>query len=106
MKRKAGASAEGLREKIAKLARQLHKEQERLRELACGEADAGRLSGAQSQAGLAATESAVINALPAHVAVIDRDGVILSVNEGWQRFAGGSALDPLSSGPGQNYVEV
>jgi PAS domain S-box-containing protein len=106
MKRKAGASTKGLKEKNAALTRQLREAQERLRELADGEAHAGLPPGGQSRAGLAAMESAVLNALPAHVAVIDHEGVILSVNEGWQRFAAGSALDPLSSGPGQNYVEV
>ncbi len=76
-----------------------------MRELAGGEADARVPSGAQSQAGPAPAGS-VPGASPAHVAVIDREGVILSVTEGWQRFAAGSALDPLSSGPGQNYMEV
>ncbi len=82
------------------------KAQERLRELAGDEEDSEFLPGAQPQPGPVATESAVLNALPAHVAVIDREGVILSVNERWQRFAAGNALDPLFAGPGQNYVEL
>ncbi len=106
MKRKASASTKGLKEKNAALTRQLHEARQRLRELAGGEADSGLLPGAQSRLGLAAAESAVLNALPANVAVIDREGVILSVNERWERFAAGNALDPSSSGPGQNYVEV
>jgi PAS domain S-box-containing protein len=106
MKRKAGAQAEGLREKIATLTRQLHGAQERLRELAGAEADSGPLPGAQSKPGLAATESAVLNALPSNVVVIDREGVILAVNEGSQRFSASNALDPLTSGPGRNYLEI
>jgi PAS domain S-box-containing protein len=106
MKRKAGASTKGLKEKNAALTRQLHEAQERLRELAGGNAHAGLPPGGPSRAGLAATESAVLNALPANVAVIDREGVILSVNEGWRRSVAGNALDPLTYGPGRNYVEV
>jgi PAS domain S-box-containing protein len=106
MKRKARTPAERLEEKIATLTRQLHKAHEQWRELAGGEADAGLLPGGQTQPGPAPEESAVPNAFTSHVAVIDRDGVIVSVNEGWQRFAASSALDPLSSGPGQNYLEV
>jgi len=46
------------------------------------------------------------NALPAHVAVIDEQGMIISVNEAWRRFD--SAAPPHAPGPevGRNYVDI
>ncbi len=44
----------------------------------------------------AATHGAVLDALPAHVAMLDAQGVIVSVNRAWQEFAaanGGTASD-------------
>ena len=32
------------------------------------------------------TQAAILNVLPAHVALIDPDGAIVAVNESWQRF--------------------
>ena len=45
------------------------------------------------------------SAAPAHVALLDRDGVVLSVNRAWRRFGlanGGSA----TTGIGSNYLQV
>jgi PAS domain S-box-containing protein len=52
---------------------------------------------------------AVLNSVRSHVAVLDRDGTILEVNQTWQEFArqndipGGAAARP---GVGANYLEV
>jgi diguanylate cyclase (GGDEF)-like protein/PAS domain S-box-containing protein len=50
--------------------------------------------------------STILNALPAHVAVLDSHGMIISVNEAWRRFE--SAEVPHGPGPevGLNYVEI
>ena len=39
----------------------------------------------------AARQAAILNALPAHLALLDTDGVIVSVNQAWQTFAAPSA---------------
>ena len=49
----------------------------------------------------------ILNSLPAHIAVLDQDGVIVEVNEPWLEFAranGNPAVDKI--GVGANYVAV
>jgi two-component system, LuxR family, sensor kinase FixL len=49
----------------------------------------------------------VLNALPANVAILDPDGVILTVNEGWSRFSSSVGADaPVHADPGSNYLAV
>jgi PAS domain S-box-containing protein len=59
-----------------------------------------------AQREFAATQSSILNALPAHIALLDRAGVIVSVNESWRQFAGDNALQDTASAIGQNYLEV
>jgi two-component system CheB/CheR fusion protein len=48
---------------------------------------------------------AIIDAMPANLAVLDREGTILSVNHGWRAFADANGDRSLScTGPGKNYV--
>ena len=54
----------------------------------------------------AETQAAILNALPAHVALIDPDGVILAVNESWRCFATANVLQGPDFGVGQNYLDV
>ncbi|MEO6755684.1 MAG: PAS domain S-box protein [Chthoniobacteraceae bacterium] len=114
-----GDDSEG---EVAALVRRLHETQQRLQELAGGEVDAVMFPGGQSfllheaqeklrqgevaQRQLAATQMAILNALPAHIALIDHAGVIISVNEAWRRFAGANALQGVAFGVGQDYLEV
>jgi len=51
-------------------------------------------------------QAAILNALPAHVALIDADGLILAVNESWRRFGTANALQSPEFGVGQNYFAV
>jgi PAS domain-containing protein len=67
---------------------------------------AGPGSGGIARGGLDALPAAILNALPAHVALLDRDGVILTVNEAWRRFASENALPDTAAGVGQNYLAV
>ena len=60
--------------------------------------------GARRQA--AETQAAILNALPAHVALIDPDGVIVAVNESWRCLATANALQGPEIGLGQNYLDV
>ncbi len=54
-----------------------------------------------------ARQAAILNALPAQIALLDPDGTIVSVNDGWKLFA---AANSMRGGPGQvvgvNYLAV
>jgi len=109
-------------EEIAASVLRLHETQQRLQELAGGEVDAVLLPGGQSfllhaaqeklrqgeaiQRGMAEMQIAILNALPAHIALLDAQGVILSVNDAWRRFATANVLQGPEFGVGQNYLEV
>ncbi|MDX1953018.1 MAG: PAS domain S-box protein [Verrucomicrobiota bacterium] len=55
---------------------------------------------------LAAMQEAIFNALPAHIALLNSEGVICAVNEAWRRFATANFLQGPQFGLGQNYLEV
>ncbi len=52
------------------------------------------------------TQTSILNALPANIALIDSEGVIVAVNEGWCKFAGDNALQNSAAGLGQNYLKI
>lgn len=122
MKAKPASAKEETQNEIASLIRTLDKTQQRLRELTGGEVDAVLAPGGQSyllleaqeklrrsevaQRDLAALQSSVLNALPAHIALINHEGVIISVNDGWRRFAESGGLQSSDSGLGQNYLSI
>jgi diguanylate cyclase (GGDEF)-like protein/PAS domain S-box-containing protein len=54
----------------------------------------------------AAKQAAILNALPAHIALLDANGVIVVVNEGWRLFAADNAFHGLAHGVGMNYLTV
>ena len=84
-------------EEIAGLIATLHEAEARLESLTHGEIDTvsdgtGRVFVLQrAQEGVhrhaLRQQAAVLDALPAHVALLDADGVIVSVNETWRAFA-------------------
>ena len=47
-----------------------------------------------------------LDALSAHIAILDENGVIVTVNEAWRRFADQNGLAWPDYGVGQNYLEV
>jgi diguanylate cyclase (GGDEF)-like protein/PAS domain S-box-containing protein len=49
---------------------------------------------------------ALINSLPAHIALIDHEGVIVDVNEQWRRFAQDNAFQGEDLGVGANYLRI
>ena len=51
-------------------------------------------------------QATILNALPANIALLDADGIILSVNESWRAFATSNALNSQHFGVGRNYLEV
>ena len=99
---------------VAALIETLHDTGQRLEELTAGEVDTvadgeGRtfvLRSAQEQLRQveAARQAAILNALPAHIALLDNQGVILSVNEAWRRFSGAHVLQGPGYGIGVNYL--
>ncbi|MDO8786626.1 MAG: EAL domain-containing protein [Sulfuritalea sp.] len=103
-------------EEISALIETLHLTGQRLEELTAGEVDAvadrgGRtflLRHAQEQLrdSEAAKQAAILNALPAHIALLDSQGIIISVNEGWRQFAGTNGLLGPQYGIGVNYLEL
>ena len=52
------------------------------------------------------TQMAILNALPAHIALVDVTGCILAVNESWRRFAIANVLESSAFGVGDNYLVV
>ncbi|MCC7431576.1 response regulator [bacterium] len=55
---------------------------------------------------LAERQTGVLNALPAHIALLDKDGIIISVNEPWKTFAKNNKLSCESSCVGAKYLEI
>lgn len=49
---------------------------------------------------------AVLDALPAHIAVLDANGMILAVNRAWREFASSFAMTLPGYGVGTNYISV
>lgn len=56
--------------------------------------------------GAAQLHTAVLDALPASVALLDEHGVIVSVNESWRRFGSANGFDDADCGVGTNYLEI
>jgi len=89
---------------------------QRLEELTAGQVDTvadrdGRtflLRGTQGQLRQSenARQAAVLNALPAHIALLDPKGIIISVNDAWRRFASANAIHGSGDGIGLNYLEI
>ncbi len=48
----------------------------------------------------------VLNSLPANIAVLDKDGFIVAVNEAWERFGRENGATPERTGVGENYLAV
>lgn len=59
-----------------------------------------------AQRSLAETQIRILNALPAHVALLDGNGVIIVVNESWRSFASANVLQSPDFFVGQNYIGV
>ena len=105
-----------INEEITALIQTLHQTGQRLEELTAGEVDTvadsdGRaflLQNAQDKLRHfdAARQAAVLNALPANVALIDTHGVIISVNDAWRRFDATNAIQGVGAGIGSNYLQV
>ena len=107
------ANADG---EVSDLVKLLQANLQRLEELTGGEVDAvadshGRpflLREAQNQLrnSDAAKQAAILNALPAHIALLDDHGRIVSVNEAWRRLAGANVIQSHGYEVGRNYLDI
>ncbi|MEO7050808.1 MAG: PAS domain-containing protein [Rhodanobacter sp.] len=103
-------------DELALLIETLHKTGQRLEELTGGEVDAvtdsdGRtflLRHAQYELrqSEAAKQATILNALPAHIAMLDVHGIIVAVNESWCQFGDRNACQNDWHCVGMNYLEV
>lgn len=48
----------------------------------------------------------ILNSLTAHIAVVDREGRIIAVNEAWQRFGVENGVKDSAAGVGANYFAI
>jgi PAS domain S-box-containing protein len=69
-------------------------------------AQAELLESRESARMTAATQRAILDALPAHVALVDHDGVIVSVNEAWRQFGRTNGSTDPNFGIGCDYFSV
>ncbi|MGA2578101.1 MAG: EAL domain-containing protein [Bryobacteraceae bacterium] len=51
-------------------------------------------------------QAAILDALPAHIALLDAQGIVVSVNEAWRRFATAGAMLGPGYGIGHNYLDI
>ncbi len=101
---------------ILSLIATLHQTGQRLEVLTAGEVDTvanseGRpfllqRSQEQYREDEAAKQAKILNALPAHIALLDAEGYVLAVNEAWRRFATENGLAESEFGIGTNYLAV
>ncbi|MES2637094.1 MAG: EAL domain-containing protein [Pseudomonadota bacterium] len=108
--------AMGENTEISALIELMNKAGQRLEELTAGEIDSiagtdGRmfvLQHAQEQLRSSETikQAAILNALPAHIALLNAQGLIISVNEGWQQFATINMFIDSKHGVGTNYLQI
>lgn len=107
---------QALTDEVLALIETLHLTGQRLEELTSGEVDtvanrAGApflLRHAQDHLRMseAAKQNAILNALPAHIALLDSQGRIIVVNAAWRRFALANGLPGGGSAVGLNYLQV
>ena len=103
-------------QEIESLTATLHETERRLEELIRGQEDTlasrtGRsiqLQRAQEQSRhrYADRQAAILDALPANLALLDARGMIISVNEKWRRFALANEMRIAGDGIGHNYLAV
>lgn len=103
-------------EEIAALIDTLHTTSRRLEELTAGEVDGVTDGDGQTfllrhvQEELRhndnVRQATILNALPAHIALLDSQGRIVSVNQAWQQFGNASSPDHAQDQVGTNYLET
>ncbi len=108
--------APGANDEVLGLIETLHATGQRLEDLTAGEVDAVvnragtpfllRTAQDHLRVSEAARQSAILNALPTHIALLDSQGRIIAVNGAWRRFGTANEFLALESGVGLNYLQV
>ena len=108
--------AHGANDEVLGLIETLHATGQRLEDLTAGEVDAVvnragtpfllRTAQDHLRVSEAARQSAILNALPTHIALLDSQGRIIAVNGAWRRFGTANEFLALESGVGLNYLQV
>lgn len=103
-------------DEISSLIATLHATSQRLEELTAGEVDGVADSDGHTfllrhvQEELrhndTIRQSTILNALPAHIALLDSQGRIVSANQAWQQFCNVNAPQYAEYGVGANYLEA
>jgi PAS domain S-box-containing protein len=103
-------------EQIAKLVTTLEETERQLEESTGGEVDPAGIGSEhpfllrRAQEHLrereASKQAAILNALPAHIALLDAKGVVISVNDAWRHFGTANSLQGSAIGIGVNYLEI
>jgi len=103
-------------DEVAALIASLHRTEQRLDELTAGEVDAvvdrdGKILLLQhAQEWLrhndSDRQSAILGALPAHIALLDGQGIIVLVNDAWQRFGRANAAPNPGHDIGVDYLAI
>jgi len=117
VKRKKLKPSDNAHTELPALMGTLRKVGQRLEKLTAGQVDTvvdtdGRtllLSGTQEQLKQSenAKQAAILNALPAHIALLDAKGIIISVNDAWGRFDSAHVLQGTPGyDVGRNYIEI
>lgn len=112
MTRNEALLSEKASDEVSGLIATLNETERRIEELTAGEVDAvtdrdGRtFLLRRSQARLLRNETAILDALPAHIALLDAQGLIISVNAAWRRFASANAIQHSGDGVGLNYLAI
>ncbi len=116
MRTSGSSSLPDANEEIAALIETLFTSERRLAELTGGQVDSVADSNGQpfllqrAQEQLrkseAAKQAAILDSLPAHVALLDAQGIVVSVNEAWRQFGQANGLHSRSHCIGLNYLEV
>ena len=107
---------QGTKDEVLGLIETLHATGQRLEDLTAGEVDAVvnragtpfllRTAQDHLRVSEAARQSAILNALPTHIALLDSQGRIIAVNGAWRRFGTANEFLALESGVGLNYLQV
>jgi two-component system, sensor histidine kinase and response regulator len=109
-------SSVGADEEVSALVETLLETEQQLEKLTAGEVDTVvdrygrtfllRRSQEQLRHSEAAKQAAILNALPAHIALLDTKGTIISANDAWRRFASANAIHGPGYGIGVNYLKI
>lgn len=116
------SASDDSQQEIEALIRLLHETEERLKLLTQDKVDSvvhssgasyllhraqGELLKSEAaQREFSALQLAILDALPAHIALLDEKGVVVAVNDAWKGFGSNNVFDTPEYGVGRNYIHI